>query len=204
MGCVGWGNCFQGCLPAWHRVMPAHLPFPGRKLQGGGGVAGYPSCSWEAIPGPSARSVSGTGVGGACRLGFGVGGATHCPPPSPAPMAPSREGYASTASGELGGGGSESSRPCVTSQKPPPPPPILAPGESSVLAMPQRRCPCRRGSDAPLRPLRKGARMRAHVCVGCTEAPGDPSPREPFGAHSSSREASPLSLAPPRTDKYLS
>lgn len=65
MGCIGWGNCFQGCFPAWLRVMPAHLPFPGRKLQRGRGVgvAGYPSCSWEAIPGPFARSVSGTGVG---------------------------------------------------------------------------------------------------------------------------------------------
>lgn len=78
----GWGGWVdqlgsQGLLPAWHHIMLAQLPSPGRKLlEGMGGCFSY---SWEIPQTLLARGISGGG-GGSCRLGWGWGLRTACLP----------------------------------------------------------------------------------------------------------------------------
>lgn len=101
----------------------------------------------------------------------GVGSAL-CPPPLAPPHGPqSREGYTSRC--QQGGGGSESSRPVSFLRNLHPPPTIPAPGESTVLACPQRRGPVQMGSYGRLTYSKGVARLEIHVCMGCIEALGD-------------------------------
>lgn len=63
---------------------------------------------------------------------------------------------------------------CHFSETSTPPPTIPAPGESAVLAGPQRRGPVQMGGSYRLLTCSKGvAKLEIHVCMGCIEALGD-------------------------------
>lgn len=62
---------------------------------------------------------------------------------------------------------------CHFSETSTPPPTIPAPGESTVLACPQRRGPVQMGSYGRLTYSKGVARLEIHVCTGCIEALGD-------------------------------
>ena len=142
-------------------------------------VAGWSwggSHSYKPTQALSAKGISGAGEG-TCRRGCREWGVHSVRLLCLLPMAPKvgKVTPAAASREQGGGGGSESSRPVSFLRNlHPPPPTIPAPGESAVLAGPQRRGPVQMGGSYRLLTCSKGvAKLEIHVCMGCIEALGD-------------------------------